>query len=193
MHALIKILIGIALLAGLAGWGTDAWARQGRGIGVSPAQIRVENISEWPHSVKMYITNFSAEKEWIEITLDKKSEGDIIVDPARFALEGEKRGVVLLTFGESVSRKKFEGVIKVQATRILPEGLATGTGIEIPFSVAGDKIEAKDKDSFLLAALGSIGNARGFVGLGLILLGIAAIVALLFKLAGYFAPFLRKP
>lgn len=189
---MVGCLLGVILaLFILACWGTNVEA-QSRGIGVSPAKITVENVSKWPHSVKLYITNFYSEKEWIEITLDKKSKGDVITDPVRFSLEGEKRGIVLLTFGEPDSGNKFEGTIKVQATRTLAEGLATGTGVEIPFSAAGVKTNEKGESSFLLAALGGVRWPDDIVKFGFLGFGVLVIMVIFFKLAGYFAPFFKK-
>lgn len=107
---------------------------QNRGIGVSPAKIEVGNNVEWPYTVPLLVTNFSSERELFEVTVEKGEGTEVSFNPGRFTLESNQTGRVLVTFEKP--EQGLSGMIRIAATRVLPEGLTTGTGVKIPFFLA---------------------------------------------------------
>ena len=98
-----------------------------RGVGVRPASIEA---SFFPYTEQLFVQNLSAEKEWIEITIDKHADL-FSLEPGRFSLEPGAVARVLVTFEEP--EQSTSGNILVAATRVSPQGLETGTGMKIPF------------------------------------------------------------
>ncbi|MEK7510517.1 MAG: hypothetical protein AAB567_03130 [Patescibacteria group bacterium] len=105
-----------------------------RGIGISPARIELEGVSSWPHTVPLLVTNLSQEPEWFEITLPQNHQDMVSIHPSRFPLDPQRTVHVVVTFGEP--KEGISGVIRIAATRTLPEGFETGTGIEVPFHIS---------------------------------------------------------
>jgi len=102
--------------------GVDA---QTRGVGVSPATIDIEDVEEWPYTTSFFVTNLSEDPEFFEIT-------GVAAYPGRFVLEGKETNRVLLTF-----EHPEQGTIRVVSKKENSEGLTTGTGMEVSFSVSG--------------------------------------------------------
>ncbi|MBI2644202.1 MAG: hypothetical protein HYW95_01680 [Candidatus Wildermuthbacteria bacterium] len=159
-----------------------------RGIGVTPSKIRVQKAESWPHTEKVLVTNFSSDAEWIEVTVAKDAPYDISAQPARFALYAKERKVILLTMAEP-QRQEESGKIRIVAKRVSPEGLATGTGLEIPYAVANEnRIAAEQRQSVLLAAADFVfGSAMQWVWLGIF---IGVLLFAIHRLSLYFAKFL---
>ena len=107
---------------------------QTRGIGVRPSTIDVEDVEEWPYTTSLFVTNLSEGPEFFEVT-------GVAAYPGRFVLEGKETNRVLLTF-----ERPEQGTIRVVAKKENSEGLTTGTGMEVPFSVSRPPV------SFPLAA-----------------------------------------
>jgi len=128
----------------------------GRGIGVSPAKIEIGEVSEWPYTVPVFVTNFSAETEFFEIVFEADDTSFISINPGRFPLESGEQKQVLLAFDNPVVESS--GIIKISGTRISPEGFVTGTGIEVPFyvlsrsPVAGQLESESEIDAFAFSA-----------------------------------------
>ena len=123
-----------------------------RGISVSPSEILEDFVTQWPMTADVRITNPSASYEWIEIIVESRSDDGVTVAPSRFPLSGGKTARVSITFGEPEGDKSI-GVIRISASRNNPEGLNTGTGVEIPYVVSKDVLRAGD----LRAAVGGLG------------------------------------
>jgi len=101
---------------------------QMRGVGVSPAVIDIEDVEEWPYTTSLFVTNLSEDPEFFEVT-------GVAAYPGRFVIEGKETSRVLLTF-----ERPEQGTIRVVAKKENSEGLTTGTGMEVPFSVSGQPL-----------------------------------------------------
>jgi len=154
------IFLSIAFLCTVS----DVFAQE-RGIGVSPSNIEIGENAEWPYTVPMVVTNLSSEAENFEVTFEK-DEGTIVsASPGRFSLDAGAHTHVLVVFEEP--RGAVEGLVKVVSIRTSPEGLTTGTGVEIPF-----RIEGVEAAKFLASVEEALGRFLGFhqlFGAGMIL------------------------
>ncbi len=151
----VSLLIFGLLSAGL----TEA---QTRGIGVTPANIEVQSMQEWPFAAPLFVTNFSSQEELFEITFDRNMDTIVSADPGRFVLEGGDTGRILLTFENPNGTSN--GIIRIASARTLPEGLTTGTGIEVPFSISSDLTLTKPEQSVKAGLLaGALDSAGGFI------------------------------
>lgn len=168
------ILLTMVLLL----WSGSVMAQE-RGIGVTPARIEIGSNVEWPYTVPLLVTNFSSERELFEVTLKKDHDVAIGVDPGRFTLDAGKTTRILLTFENP--GKELSGMIRIAATRTSAEGLATGTGIEIPF-----QIETGENTKFLASAAESAGRFSQIFGAFLIL----ATLVVLWQLSNIVEPWI---
>ena len=141
-----------------------------RGVGVTPAAIEIAERVEWPHTVGITVTNFSAETENFEVLVEKSSflhNFSVGVNPGRFALARGASRRILLTFEEP--KQAVNGFVKVLSLRNSLDGFTTGTGVKIPFYI--EKVQTTK----FLAGVGEIFSDRGFnwlFGAGMILVTI---------------------
>jgi len=150
-------------LIGIWVFGFGVCYAQERGIGVTPGTIEIAEPVDWPYTVPVTVTNFSAEQEQFEI-LFEKSDGVIVSAlPARFALEAGASNRVMITFEEPA--ESTEGLIKVLSPKTSEQGFVTGTGIKIPFRVGVD-----NNAKFLAGASEAAGSFSYMLGSGLVLI-----------------------
>jgi hypothetical protein len=97
------------------------------GVGVTPSRITVEQNVEWPYTVPITVTNFSAQEEQFEVL-------GAAANPGRFVLGPGGTRSALVTFDGPGN-----GTIKVVSKRVSEEGFTTGTGVKIPFEVHGQQ------------------------------------------------------
>lgn len=131
--------------AGSLGFGVSEASASERGIGVSPAKIEIGGNAEWPYTVPMTVTNLSSETENFEVTFDKDAGVIASVSPGRFLLKSGERGLMLVTFEEP--RHSADGLVKIVSTKTSPEGFTTGTGIEVPFHIAGTSFSSEQLET----------------------------------------------
>jgi len=165
--------IGIVSLIGLSlfpvGQAGLAMAEE-RGIGVTLSAIEITENTEWPYTVVITVTNFSAETENFKVLVEKSSflhNFSVGVDPGRFALARGASRRILLTFEEP--RQGTDGFVKVLSLRTSLDGFTTGMGVKIPFYI--EKVQTAK----FLAGMGEIFSDRGFnwlFGAGMILVTI---------------------
>ena len=154
----------------LAAFVVDAQAEE-RGIGVSPAKIEIAENVEWPYTIPITVTNFSAKEEHFEVLFEKNN---VVVSalPGRFILESGASGRTFITFEEP--RQAAQGLVKIVSTQTSPDGFTTGTGIKIPFV-----IEKGNNAKFLASAAQTSGSSAGgfsyMFGIGLILVTIVLL------------------
>jgi len=141
---------------------------QERGIGVTPAEIVVEQNIQWPYTVPITVTNFSAQEEQFEVFGAQ-------ANPGRFVLEAGASRQVAVTF-DPPAGGPAQGIIKVLSMQTSESGLSTGTGIKIPFRVQG-----VDNSRFLASANQTDGGNFPYIfGAGILLI----TLFLLWQMAG---------
>ena len=157
---------------------------QERGIGVSPANFEIPESVSWPYTIPLFVTNLSSEKELFEITFDKNQQGNISANSGRFTLGSEETGRVLLTFDDP--KREISGIVLVSATRVSPEGLTTGKGIEVPFRIGGSAAIPKKNQvqkNSLLASVYEIFGKKEMSGQIIGALAILFSILLLWRIA----------
>lgn len=153
--------IGVLGLIGLYGllFGVSAAEAQERGLGVSPAKIEIDESVEWPYTVPITITNFSAETDQFELMVEKPSSiknFSVGIDSGRFLLESGARRRVLLTFEKPGQETK--GLIAIVSTRISPEEFVTSTGVKVPYHISSKALGIDD--TRFLAGVSKVGGER---------------------------------
>ena len=147
---------------------------QERGIGVTPAEIVVEQNIQWPYTIPITVTNFSAQEEQFEVFGAQ-------ANPGRFVLEAGASRQVAVTF-DPPAGGPAQGIIKVLSMQTSESGLSTGTGVKIPFRVQGS-----DNTKFLASA-NQAGMWSYLFGAGLVL----ASLLLLWQIARIIQPWVSS-
>lgn len=169
-----KITVFKFMVLGLLGaWGLsfEVSNAQERGIGVSLAEITITNQVDFPYTVPITVTNFSESEEQFEVS-------GAAASPGRFSLKSMESKRVLVTFEEPA-----EGELKVLSLQTSQNGLSTGTGVKIPFSVQGESDSV-----FLASAQENAGAFPYMFGATVILVAII----LLWHIAGIIRPWVAN-
>lgn len=136
-----------------------------RGIGVRPSSIEVGEDVSFPYTQNVSVRNLSNRTEWIEV-----NASGVQIEPGRFSLDTGESRYVRVTFDGPA-----KGEVRISATRVSPEGLETGTGIVVPYSVGEEG--ATDHDYVMAAAVTGIWPD---ISIRYILLGLAILPILFF-------------
>ncbi|MDZ4231916.1 MAG: hypothetical protein U1C72_01540, partial [Candidatus Pacearchaeota archaeon] len=142
------------------------------GIGVSPAQLQLE-ATEFPVSATLFVKNTSETPQVIEVLLGIPLSQKVTLTPSKFAVAAGETARVLVEVEAPV-----QGKLAVVSVRQTPEGLSTGTGIEVPLNVS----ESRSFASWLRASMHDLPLPSLPIALGaLMLFGLLRILLFILR------------
>ncbi|MDP3901089.1 MAG: hypothetical protein Q8Q38_02005 [bacterium] len=148
------------------------------GIGVSPAQLQLE-ATEFPVSATLFVKNTSETPQVIEVLLGIPLPAQaglsqkVTLTPSKFAVAA---GETVRVFVEVEA--PVQGKLAVVSVRQTPEGLSTGTGIEVPLNVS----ESRSFASWLRASMHDLPLPSLPIALGaLMLFGLLRILLFILR------------